>query len=51
MAPGNITQIARIKSNWKVNAGEAEIDGLIGQYGRWLLVVYAAQARATQIPS
>jgi hypothetical protein len=51
MAPGSITQTARIKSNWKVNAGDEEIDGLIGQYGSWLLVVYAAHAKAAHIPS
>ena len=51
IAPGSITQIARIRSSWKLNVSDVEIDGLIGQYGSDTLVAYAAQARHTHNPS
>src|SRR5688572_612144 len=51
MAPGSITQIARIRSSWKLNEIPVEIDGLIGQNGSDALVAYAAQASAMHNPT
>src|SRR5688572_27355459 len=51
IAPGSITQIARIRSSWKLKEIEVEIDGLIGQNGSEALVAYAAQARHAQRPT
>ena len=49
IAPGSITQIARIRSSWKLS--DVEIDGLIGQHGSDAPVVHAAQARHAHKPS
>ena len=46
-----MTQMARIRSSWKVNEGDVEIDGLIGQNGSESAVEYAAHARQKHRPS
>ena len=51
MAPGSITQMARIRSSWNVKDRLVEIDGLMGQNGSELPVAYAAQASAAQMPT
>src|SRR5688572_26819745 len=51
MAPGIITQMARIKSSWKLKEMEVEIDGLIGQNGSDALVAYAAHASDAHSPT
>src|SRR5688572_6533154 len=51
IAPGSITQIARIRSSWKLKEIEVEIEGLIGQNGSDALVAYAAHASAAQRPT
>src|SRR4029434_127399 len=51
IAPGNMTQMPRIRSSWNWNFRSVEIDGLMGQNGSDAPVAYAAHARATQSPT